>query len=145
MSSADAADAVAEANERFYQAFEALDLDLMAAIWARRLDDVCIHPGWEILEGWPAIRDSWAAIFANTSYMRFEPSDVEVEVFGVCARLTCVENIFSVAGGHTIHSQVACTNLFLLIDGEWRIALHHGSPISSAHHVAPLESEEEVN
>ena len=82
MSSEDSVDAVAAANERFYQAFEALDLDKMSAVWARRLDDVCIHPGWEILEGWPAIRESWAAIFANTSYMRFEPSDVEVEVFG---------------------------------------------------------------
>ena len=124
--------AVLELNQRFYRAFEALSLEMMGDVWAHRDSDVCIHPGWEMLRGWEEIRESWRVIFANTGYMRFEASELTLEITGEVACLSCVENIFSVVGDMTIHSRVACTNLFHLTEKGWRMVLHHGSPIASA-------------
>jgi uncharacterized protein (TIGR02246 family) len=139
------ANAVLQVNQRFYQAFENLDLEAMAGVWAQRSTDICIHPGWNILTGWEEIRASWTAIFANTGYMRFQASDVDVEIVGEVARVTCIEHIFSVAQGLTVHSQVACTNVFLLVDGNWRMALHHGSPVAAAHSAAAVSPDADPN
>jgi ketosteroid isomerase-like protein len=103
----------------------------MVAIWARRAEDCCIHPGWDILNGWPEIRESWRAIFANTNYMRIELDEVSAEIMGPVGRVICVENIFTIIDSQTIHSRVACTNLFLQIDDRWKLVLHQGSPIAS--------------
>jgi uncharacterized protein (DUF736 family) len=120
-----------KANDNFYSAFESMTMSAMVAIWARRAEDCCIHPGWEILNGWPEIRESWRAIFANTNYMRIELDEVSAEIMGPVGRVICVENIFTIIDSQTIHSRVACTNLFLKIDESWKLVLHQGSPIAS--------------
>jgi ketosteroid isomerase-like protein len=61
---------VRHANERFYRAFESLEIERMAALWVQAERAKCVHPGWELLEGWEAIRQSWEGIFAHTDYMR---------------------------------------------------------------------------
>ncbi len=137
--------AVRATIDAFYAAFAGLDIAAMGAVWARRDNDLCIHPGWEILEGWPAIRESWRAIFANTGFMRFQATDVRVEVVGDVARVTCVENIFTVAGVHTAHSQVAATKVLHRTADGWRITLHHGSPMAMHHSVQEVDPDEPAN
>ncbi len=122
---------VIQANRRFYEAFEAFDMDAMRRVWAQRRQDICVHPGWEILHGWREIRESLRAIFANTGFVRFELAEVVVEITGDIAQVSCVEGLFSVIEQQTIHSRVACTNLFLRTDTGWKMILHHGSPIAS--------------
>jgi ketosteroid isomerase-like protein len=137
--------AILRAHKAFYAAFEAMDFDAMGRVWARRPTDTCIHPGWEVLTGWAEIRESWRAIFANTGFMRFEATDVQVDVVSDTGRVTCVENIFSVIDGHTIHSRVATTNLFVRTGEGWRMVLHHGSPIASSQSVVSVDEDEELN
>ena len=133
--------AVLAANKAFYDAFEALDLAAMSRVWAHRPTAVCVHPGWEILTGWAAVRESWRAIFAGTGYMRFEASDLTIDVIENVARVTCVENLFQVVEGHTIHSQVAATNLFVRTGEGWKLLVHHGSPIAAAQSVTEPEGD----
>lgn len=137
--------AVRTALDAFYDAFEAMDMDAMSAVWARRDHDICVHPGWEILSGWDEIRESWRAIFANTGFMRFQASGVQVELLGDVARITNVENLFTVAGVHTAHSQIAATNLFLRTPQGWKLTLHHGSPMAAHHVVEELDPDEPAN
>jgi hypothetical protein len=40
------------ANATFYERFEALDLDGMAALWDQTDDVYCVHPGSPIIVGW---------------------------------------------------------------------------------------------
>lgn len=136
---------VRAAVQAFYGAFAAMDLKAMTECWARRAADICIHPGWEVLEGWPAVREAWRAIFANTGFMRFEIEDLRVELLGDLARVTCVESIFTVAGVHTAHSQVATTKLLLRTPNGWKITLHHGSPLAMHHTVQELDLDEPAN
>ena len=46
---------VRRANERFYRAFESLDITLMQSVWLQTDRAKCNHPGWALLEGWEAV------------------------------------------------------------------------------------------
>ncbi len=91
----DDAKEVQEANARFYRAFESLEISRMDQIWSHGDHVRCIHPGWHLLEGWEAVRQSWDAIFKNSGEMRFSIADVDVHVADDLAWVTCAENILS--------------------------------------------------
>ncbi len=125
-------DAIAEvtaANERFYRAFESLDIEQMAGVWVQDDTAQVIHPGWTLKSGWGEVRESWAVIFRNTSYMEFNLTRVEVLVSGPWARVTCMENLRSVSGGQENMGLVQATNLYTLQGDRWLMVHHHGSPI----------------
>ncbi len=132
-------------NRAFYDAFESLDMDAMRSVWTCTPQDVCIHPGWEIHQGWLEIQESWRAIFAGSSYMRFQLT--EVNVFGRkgMTAVTCIENIYSVSGPVAQHARVACTNLFVETEGGWKMTLHHGSPIASSVSHEQIDDEQPLN
>lgn len=121
-------DPVLAANRAFYTAFSAFDMDAMQAVWSQRDSDVCVHPGWPPLVGWPAIRQSWANIFGGAAFMRVAPVDEQVVVRGDMARVLCMESLYTVQDGVTRQGQVVTTHVFERVDGLWRMVLHHASP-----------------
>ena len=120
---------VEQANARFYQAFETLDLARMERVWAHDEHVKCVHPGWPILIGWEAVRSSWATIFENTGEMRFTLSDVRASARGDLAWVTCTENIFSEVHGRLAVTSVLATNLFERGPDGWRVVHHHASHV----------------
>lgn len=119
---------ITKANEAFYAAFESLDIANMDRLWAKGDHVSCIHPGWAMRQGWPAVRDSWVLIFNNTFSMEFTLSEVWVHVAGDLGWVTCVENIESRQDGVSQESHVLATNLYERVDGQWLMIHHHGSP-----------------
>lgn len=119
------------ANEEFYAAFEALDLDWMEALWDSGDDVFCVHPGSEAIVGWGPVRRSWAAIFSATAYLQFIVTDVQVRPdTGV---VSCVENLLT---DHSRHGEggfgagrAVATNIFAWRGGRWRMTAHHASPV----------------
>ncbi|MBA3752636.1 MAG: nuclear transport factor 2 family protein, partial [Nitrospira sp.] len=73
---------ITRANLAFYTAFESLDMLQMDKVWAHLEYVTCIHPGWNLRSDWPAVRDSWVLIFNNTFSMKFELTDVQIQVAG---------------------------------------------------------------
>lgn len=125
------ADEVEDANARFYRAFETLDIAEMDGVWAHGEHVRCVHPGWPLLCGWDAVRESWRRIFAHTEEMRFTLSAVRVAVSGDLAWVTCTENILSDVGGRVSVTAILATNLFeRRLDG-WRLIHHHASHVLS--------------
>jgi ketosteroid isomerase-like protein len=124
----DAADVV-EANARFYRAFEALDIGEMDRVWAHGRHVKCVHPGWPLLVGWEAVRESWATIFTNTAEMRFTLSNVSAGGGDELAWVTCTENILSEVNGRVSVTAILATNLFEHDGGEWRMIHHHASHV----------------
>lgn len=125
----DAREDVTEANARFYRAFETLDLGEMERVWSHGEHVKCVHPGWPLLTGWEAVRDSWKTIFENTQEMRFTLSDVQAVAERDVAWVTCTENILSEVRGRISVTSVLATNLFeRALDG-WRMIHHHASHI----------------
>ncbi|GAA3238073.1 nuclear transport factor 2 family protein [Actinocorallia longicatena] len=127
--------AVEAANSRFYNAFETGDLDLMHEVWAGGAfaEGVsCVHPGSPMLRGRDEVLRSWALVMANTPYIQFVLTEVHTEVRGDHAVLTCEENILMAddsENGFLAGGSVVSTNLFVKEEGEWRLWVHHGSPV----------------
>jgi ketosteroid isomerase-like protein len=123
---------VIEANARFYRAFEALDIAEMDRVWAHGDHVKCVHPGWPLLTGWEAVRESWESIFTNTQEMRFTLSNVSAAVGGDLAWVTCTENILSDVGGRVSVTAILATNLFERDGAGWRLVHHHASHVLAA-------------
>lgn len=119
---------VKRANDRFYRVFESLDIEQMAAMWVQADRAKCVHPGWDLVEGWDVVHQSWAAIFANTEYMRFVITDVSVHLYGHVAWVTCVENL-----SDTLESsqmvRILATNVYEMHGDDWHIVHHHASHV----------------
>lgn len=120
---------VVEANARFYRVFESQDLLRMDALWAHGDHVRCVHPGWCLLAGWVAVRQSWEAIFKNSHEMRFSIGDVHAHVEGGLGWVTCTENILSEARGNISVTSVLATNIFEQSGGDWLMVHHHASHI----------------
>ena len=120
---------VTNANQRFYEAFESLDIAKMDEVWAHVAYVTCIHPGWALRTGWPEIRDSWVLIFNNTFSMKFRLTDLQIQVAGDMAWVICVENITSQQSDEPQQAKVLATNLFERIGDEWLMIHHHGSAV----------------
>ncbi|WP_246455964.1 nuclear transport factor 2 family protein [Nocardioides mesophilus] len=142
MSSAEVHAEVEQANAAFYAAFENADLDAMRDLWLEDPETLCVHPGAMPVRGTPAISRSWALIMANTPYIQFFLTDVEVSVLGgapaggrAVASVTCTENVLTgderagtdVFGG----AKAVATNVFVHAEDGWRLWIHHASPVLS--------------
>ena len=120
--------AVLAANQAFYEAFEARDLDAMSDLWAHEDRVLCVHPGWTELRGWGAVAASWAALFGGPQHLQFIVTRERVVLAGDVAWVSCDENLLSGDGSAT----VASLNLFARDGtGAWRMLAHHGSPVVS--------------
>ena len=146
--------AVREANRLFYQAFAALDLEQMDAIWAHEDWIACVHPGWDLLLGWEEVRESWARIFASTRRVKVEISSVWVRVEGDVAWVACTEHVTSTYERGFDQALVQATNIFVrrsvVADARdapeagpaahggrrsvyrWQMVAHHASPLPTA-------------
>jgi ketosteroid isomerase-like protein len=119
-------DAVSRANRRFYEAFEAGDIDAMSDAWEHSERVACTHPGWGTLNGWAAVAGSWYALFHNGQTLQFIVTNEQVRVEGDAAWVTCDENIL---GDGPAGGTVAALNVFVRGGDGWRLVAHHGSPI----------------
>jgi ketosteroid isomerase-like protein len=120
-------ESVRKTNQLFYTAHENRDFDLMSSIWNHGPDVVCIHPGWPILRGWEAVGDSWRRIFDGPAGNQFIVTNVGLTIADGVAWITLDENLMSAGGTGTI----AATNIFVRADDEWKLVLHHGSPVAA--------------
>ncbi len=122
-------DAVQRANESFYRCLEGLDLEGMERLWAQEDWVRCIHPGWDVLVGWPAVRQSWETIFANTQWMRVVPTNVDVVLLGDVAVVSCAENMTATDGAEVGVAVAQATNLFRRLPTGWAMIHHHASAV----------------
>lgn len=130
----DAAD-VEAVNAAFYVAFESADLDSMTDLWVDDEETLCVHPGALPVRGTAAINRSWALIMANTPYIQFFLTDVEVSVLGDVASVTCTENVLTANemtdDGAFNGAKAVATNVFVRTGDDWRLWIHHASPVLS--------------
>ena len=126
---------VTAVNAAFYEAIESADLDTMQDLWVDDPEAVCVHPGALPVRGTSAIHRSWALIMANTPYIQFFLTDVEVHLRDDVASVTCTENVLTgdertgpdaFGGGRAV-----ATNVLVRTADGWRLWIHHASPVLS--------------
>lgn len=130
--------AVAEANQSFYEAFEARNVDAMSAIWEHSDRTACTHPGWPTLKGWGQILASFGSIFERTPFIQFFLTEQRIEVIGDVAWVVVEENVLQ---AHTTHggrvaesllgdATAEALNVFVRQGGVWKMVVHHASAVS---------------
>jgi ketosteroid isomerase-like protein len=143
--------AITEANEEFYNAAEAGDLDRLGAIWLAGPFEhsvQCVHPGWAPVFGRDDVLRSWAVVCANTPFLQFFLTDVRIDVVDRIAVVSLTENIITdmsagsdeddpgfIAGG-----RATTINLFRRTEDGWRLWMHHASAVMD--HVDSEDSED---
>jgi ketosteroid isomerase-like protein len=118
-----------DANEAFYRAFSARDVEAMSRIWAERHAVTCVHPGWDLLEGRDRVLASWRAILGSGNAPEVVCERAEAHLVGDVILVTCHEVIAS--------GRLAVTNAFAREDGAWRMVHHQATPIAPGQ-VRPL-------
>jgi hypothetical protein len=116
-------EAVLAANAAFYAAFTARDLTAMQRVWSRTLPITCIHPGWDALNGWQAVMDSWTAILGNNAAPRIRVRGARAQLFGGAALVVCYELL--------PEAILIATNGFVQESGDWRMVHHQAGPTAA--------------
>jgi ketosteroid isomerase-like protein len=129
-------EAVADANAAFYAAIESGDVDRIEKIWDDADDIACVHLGWPPVRGRSRVLRSWAVIMANTAYLQFFPTGVDVAIAGDVAVVACEHSLLARItdneGGLGETARVVATNVFRRRDDGWRLWAHHASPVMTA-------------
>jgi ketosteroid isomerase-like protein len=129
-------EAVKAANAEFYAAIEAGDIDRIEHLWDAGDDVVCVHPGWPPVQGRSRVLRSWAVIMANTAYIQFFLTEVDVAIAGDIAVVACQHSLL--AGSTDAEGElgetatVVATNVFRRRAHGWRLWAHHASPVMTA-------------
>ena len=105
----------------------------MDNLWKHDENVICVHPGWELLVGWLAIRESWVMIFQNTEVIKFNITNPKIRLFdndgtGI---VVCQENIGSSINGQLDKIGVIATNIIERYEDRWLLIHHQGSSISN--------------
>jgi ketosteroid isomerase-like protein len=122
-------EAVRLANQRFYAAFESLDIAEMAAVWSHDDSVQCVNPGWELLLGWEEVRGRWSRLFANTKRIRVALSGVRVRVEGTAGWVACTARVTTAFSDGFDEATVQVTNVFVQRENQWLLVTHHASPL----------------
>jgi ketosteroid isomerase-like protein len=125
-------DSLRAANQAFYDAFEARDMDAMSDVWEHSDRSLCTHPGWATLRGWGHVAASFFALFQNRDSIQFILTNEKLAVQGDVGWVSVDENILGEQSGST----VAALNMFVRdgrdVEGEgdrWLLVCHHGSVV----------------
>jgi hypothetical protein len=124
---------ILKSNGKFYHAFEGLSIDMMDNLWKHDESIICVHPGWDLLVGWLAIRESWVTIFQNTEVIKFNITNTKVRIFdnGDIGVVVCQENIESSVNRQQDKIGIIATNIFERYENRWLLIHHQGSSISN--------------
>jgi ketosteroid isomerase-like protein len=127
---------VISVNLAFYAAIESGDLGEVEALWDDADDVACVHPGWPPVRGRSRVLRSWAVIMANTAYIQFFPTGVDVAVTGDVAVVACEHSLLARVSenesGMGETARVVATNVFRRRADGWRLWAHHASPVMTA-------------
>jgi ketosteroid isomerase-like protein len=120
-----------DAENAFYDAFERGDIAAMMAVWAETDDIVCIHPSGPRLVGFEAVRESWMQIFVGGNSLRVRTT--EQKAFdGQGLAVHNVVELVAPPGEQANVTSVFATNVFVLTEAGWRLAVHHANAAPEA-------------
>ena len=122
-------DHILEVNSRFYEALGNRDLELMGTVFVHDERAGCTHPGWIMLRGWEAIRQSWENVFDPEDKLDIKLHNVTVDIKGDAACVTCVQELTYIKRKPVMMNISISTNIFERTEAGWLMVIHHASPI----------------
>ena len=127
---------VLDVNTRFYQALGTRDLELMGTVFVHDDRAGCMHPGWIMLKGWEAIRQSWENVFDPEDQLEIKLHNLSVEIEDDAAWVTCIQELTYIKRDPVVMNVSVSTNIFEKNQDGWQMVIHQASPM-------PATSEED--
>jgi ketosteroid isomerase-like protein len=121
----------------FYEALARGDLESMMAVWAEDEEIVCIHPGSGRINGYAAIKESWAQVFGNGQRLNVRYTLQSRHQDPLTSVHSVIEDI-ALQTEPNQHAPIIATNIYVRGAMGWRMLVHHASP-------APPETGAETN
>ncbi len=128
---------ILDVNSRFYTALGTRDLELMGTVFVHDERAGCTHPGWVMLEGWEAIRQSWENVFDPEDQLDIKLHNVTVDIEGDAAWVSCIQELTYIKRDPIMMNVSVSTNIFEKNESGWRMVIHQASPV-------PISTQEEV-
>jgi len=122
-------DLVLEVNTRFYKALGTRDLELMGTVFVHDDRAGCMHPGWVMLKGWEAIRQSWENVFDPQDQLEIKLHNLTVELEGDAAWVTCIQELIYINREPVMMNVSVSTNIFEKNGSQWKMVIHQASPM----------------
>ncbi len=122
-------DALLQANQDFYQAFQERDVPAMTSLWAREHLVACVHPGWYALYGREDVVASWRAILQSEHAPSVEYAEPKAFANGDNGFVICIERIQETV--------LIATNVFAREAEGWKLMHRHAAPCSKHMPVRP--------
>ncbi len=122
-------DLVLEVNTRFYKALGTRDLELMGTVFVHDDRAGCMHPGWVMLKGWEAIRQSWENVFDPRDQLEIKLHNLTVELEGDAAWVTCIQELLYINREPVMMNVSVSTNIFEKNGSQWKMVIHQASPM----------------
>ena len=113
---------VLAANEAFYTAFAARDVDAMEALWSQQAPVACIHPGWQPLHGRDSVLASWRDIMSSPTSPPIRCCDPVAHMLGAAAVVICTERFPG--------AELVATNVFVEENGAWKLVHHQAGGVA---------------
>lgn len=111
----------------FYRAFNARDLDALAANWAEGESPSMSNPIGGLRRGWPEIREGYQRLFDGPARVQVEFHDFTTQGDDSHCLFVGRERGRCVAHGADIELRIRTTRWFVRSGGGWRQLHHHGS------------------
>ena len=134
---------VLEVNKRFYEDLGSRDLELMGTVFVHDERAGCTHPGWIMLQGWEAIRQSWENVFDPEDKLGIKLHNVTVDIYDDAACVTCIQELTYIRRDPVMMNVSVSTNIFERTEDGWKMIIHHASPIPFTIQEEEVEAEEE--
>ncbi len=125
------AESVQAMNQRFYEALSKKNMLAMEEIWSHEPHVRCVQPGWGLIEGWEAIRNSLRDLLTRSICLTVVPEQARVTVVGPTAIVTCRESISSFTLDGSTTGAAQATHVFEKRDGRWQLIHRHVSPLAA--------------
>ncbi|MEX1000167.1 MAG: nuclear transport factor 2 family protein [Thermodesulfobacteriota bacterium] len=122
-------DLVLEVNTLFYKALGTRDLELMGTVFVHDDRAGCMHPGWVMLKGWEAIRQSWENVFDPRDQLEIKLHNLTVELEGDAAWVTCIQELIYINREPVMTNVSVSTNIFEKNGSQWKMVIHQASPM----------------
>lgn len=111
----------------FYRAFNAADLDALAANWAEGDAPSMDNPIGGIRRGWPSIRGGYATLFGGPATVHVAFHDFTSQGGGDWHLFVGREKGSCTTPEASLDLRIRTTRWFTKMDGVWRQLHHHGS------------------
>ena len=117
------------AEEAFYEALEAGEIETLIQLWAEDEDVVCVHPNGSRATGLAAVRATFEEMLTSGG-IDIRVSDVHVQQTATMAVHHLTEHV-AVSGeqGGSEVVQLAATNVYLKGPVGWQMVLHQVTPL----------------